>query len=57
MFGDEYVYLPVWALLTYNATKFDGPGKWVCFKTVYWEMHGGKKIYYVEPYSKDQEDQ
>jgi hypothetical protein len=49
MFGRTFVWLPVWALLEpYSPTKFDGPGKWLCFKTVYWEMHDGKKIYYAE---------
>lgn len=49
MFGYEFVWV-TWALTKYDAqaTKFDGPGKWVFFKTVYWELHDKKKIYYAD---------
>lgn len=47
MMGRDFVWFPVWALLTYNGTKFDGPGKWVWLKTLYWEWHDNKRIYYV----------
>lgn len=54
MFGYEFVWA-AWVLINYNATKFDGPGRWVFFQTVYWEMHDGKKIYYLGDSSPNQE--
>jgi hypothetical protein len=48
MFGYQYAWKPIWALIEYNATKFDGPGKWLWLKQVYWEWHNGQRIYYAD---------
>ena len=48
MMGRDFAWMPVWALLDYTTLKFNGPGKWLWLKTVYWELHNGQKIYYAE---------
>jgi hypothetical protein len=47
MFGYSFVWR-TWALTTYSLTKVDGPGRWVCFETIYWEWRDGKKVYYAD---------
>jgi len=45
--GRDFCWI-VWALIDHIPNKFDGPGKWLFMKTVYWELHCGRKIYYAE---------
>ena len=47
MFGYAFVWR-AWALTTYSNTKVDGPGRWVYFKTLYWEVRDRKKVYYAD---------
>jgi hypothetical protein len=58
MFGYSFAPLPTWALTTYSATDVDGPGRWICLKTIYWEWRDGTKVYYAdEAFPASTEDQ
>lgn len=51
MFGHCFVVLPVWATF---PDKHEG---WAFMRRVYWEWNGTKRVYYVEPDSKEESDE